>query len=71
MANSNALSAALTKLDGLKLIVNVEKFDHFEVLSKKTFWFADTLVLRDTRKRTKDELLEAYFQYRQTINLNT
>lgn len=61
MANSNALSAALTKLDGLKLIVNVEKFDHFEALSKKLFLVADTLVLRDTRKRTKDELLGGLF----------
>lgn len=57
MANSNALSAALTKEDGLKLIINVSSFNSFENLSKKLFLVADTLILRDLRKRTKEEML--------------
>jgi len=54
-ANSPALSAALTAQPGLSLIVNVSSFQSFEVLAKKLFLVADTLVLRDTRKWTKDE----------------
>lgn len=54
-ANTDALSAALTKDDGLKLIVNVESFESFEHLSKKLFLIADTLILRDTRKWTQEE----------------
>ena len=55
MSNSEALSAALTENDGYKIIVNVSSFNHFESLSKKLFLLADTLVLRDTRKWTKEE----------------
>ncbi|MBK7370962.1 MAG: hypothetical protein IPJ09_05900 [Saprospiraceae bacterium] len=55
MANNNALSAALTKHDGLKLIVNVSSFEQFEKLSKKLFLVADTLVVRDTRKWVPEE----------------
>lgn len=54
-ANSAALSAALTAQPGLNLIVNVSSFQSFEVLAKKLFLVADTLVLRDTRKWTQDE----------------
>lgn len=54
-ANSEALSAALTAQPGLSLIVNVSSFQSFEVLAKKLFLVADTLVLRDTRKWTQDE----------------
>ncbi|MBS1515223.1 MAG: hypothetical protein JSS63_09335 [Bacteroidetes bacterium] len=54
-ANSEALSAALTKDEGLKLILNVNNFQHFEQLSKKLFLVADTLILRDTRKWTPEE----------------
>lgn len=53
--NSEALSAALTAADGLKLIVNVDSFSGFEEQAKKLFLVADTLVLRDTRKFTQDE----------------
>ncbi len=55
-ANSNALSAALTKEDGLKLILNVSSFAAFEELSKKLFLIADTLILRDIRRWTPDEV---------------
>ncbi|MDP8218169.1 MAG: hypothetical protein P9M03_05535, partial [Candidatus Theseobacter exili] len=55
MSNSEALSAALTEKQGHNIIVNVSSFDHFEMLSKKLFLLADTLVLRDTRKWTKEE----------------
>jgi hypothetical protein len=54
-ANSEALSAALTKDDGLKLIINVQSFESFELLSKKLFLIADTLILRDTRQWTREE----------------
>jgi len=60
-SNSPALSAALTKQDGLKLIVNVSSFEHFEQLSKKLFLIADTLLLRDLRKRTKEEMIFGAF----------
>lgn len=60
-ANSNALSAALTKQDGLKLIVNISDFSEFENLSKKLFLVADTLILRDLRKRTEKEMLSGVF----------
>lgn len=61
MANSNALSAALTKQDGFKLIINVSSFQSFERISKKLFLVADTLVLRDLRKRTENEMLGGIF----------
>lgn len=54
-ANSPALSAALTSAEGLTLIVNIDSFAGFEHLAKKLFLVADTLVLRDTRKWTKEE----------------
>jgi len=54
-ANTNALSAALTENQGHNIIVNVSSFDHFELLSKKLFLLADTLILRDIRKWTKEE----------------
>jgi hypothetical protein len=55
-ANSLSLSAALSKAEGLNLIINVSSFESFESLSKKLYLVADTLILRDTRKWTKDEL---------------
>lgn len=55
-SNSPALSAALTAQTGLSLLVNVSNFHHFESLAKKLFLIADTLILRDTRKWTVDEL---------------
>jgi len=54
-ANSNALSAALTGNQGHNIIVNVSSFDNFEMLSKRLFLLADTLILRDLRKWTKEE----------------
>ena len=54
-ANAEPLSAALTQAPGLSLILNVSTFDSFERLSKKLFLVADTLILRDTRKWTKEE----------------
>jgi hypothetical protein len=55
-SNSEALSAALTAQSGVSLIVNVSSFQSFEGLAKKLFLVADTLVLRDTRKWTQEEL---------------
>ncbi len=55
-SNSEALSAALTAQPGLSLLVNVSNFHHFESLAKKLFLVADTLILRDTRKFTLDEV---------------
>src|SRR5947208_2840717 len=55
-SNSEALSAALTVQSGVSLIVNVSNFQYFESLAKKLFLVADTLVLRDTRKWTQEEL---------------
>ncbi len=52
MNNSNALSAALLNDKGYKVFVNISDFTRFEVLSKKLFLFADTIVLRDTRNLT-------------------
>src|ERR1700693_4676832 len=54
-ANRPATSAALASQPGLNLIMNVSSFAAFEQLSKKAFLIADTLVLRDTRKWTKEE----------------
>lgn len=54
-SNSEALSAALTAQSGVTLIVNVSSFQSFESLAKKLFLVADTLVLRDTRKWSKEE----------------
>jgi hypothetical protein len=56
LSNSEALSAALTAQTGVSLIVNVSSFQSFESLAKKLFLIADTLVLRDTRKWTQEEL---------------
>ncbi|WP_346859509.1 hypothetical protein [uncultured Draconibacterium sp.] len=53
--NFLALSCALKYSDGIKLLLNVENFKDFEKYSKKLFLFADTLVLRDIKKRTQDE----------------
>jgi hypothetical protein len=55
-SNSEALSAALTAQSGVTLIVNVSNFQSFESLAKKLFLVADTLVLRDTRKLSKEEM---------------
>lgn len=49
LANSEALSAALTAQSGISLILNVQSFDAFEVLARRLFLIADTLILRDTR----------------------
>ena len=53
-ANSEALSAALTAQGGLNFILNVRSFKNFEVLAKRLFLVADTLVLRDTRDWASD-----------------
>ena len=39
----------------MTLIVNVSNFQSFESLAKKLFLVADALVLRDTRKWSKEE----------------
>lgn len=57
-ANSDALSAALVNDDGYKVMVNISDFNRFEVLSKKLFLLSDTIVLRDTRDWTSDNLQE-------------
>ena len=49
LANSEALSAALTAHEGINLILNVRSFSDFELLAKRLFLLADTLILRDTR----------------------
>jgi len=54
-ANTGPLSAALTAQSGVTLMVNVSSFQSFERLAKKLFLVSDTLVLRDTRRLTKDE----------------
>ena len=53
-ANSNALSAALTAHTGVNLILNVSSFSDFELLAKRLFLVADTLILRDTRDWATD-----------------
>jgi hypothetical protein len=53
-ANSEALSAALTAHRGLNFILNVRSFSNFELLAKRLFLVADTLVLRDTRDWASD-----------------
>lgn len=55
LANSEALSAALTAHPGINLILNVHSFSNFEILSKKLFLLADTLILRDTRNWAVDK----------------
>lgn len=55
-SNSEALSAALTAQPGLSLLVNVSNFHYFESLAKKLFLMADTLILRDARKWTAEEM---------------
>jgi hypothetical protein len=40
----------------VNLIVNVSSFQSFESLAKKLFLVSDTLVLRDARKWTQEEL---------------
>lgn len=49
LANSEALSAAITAHPGTNLILNVKSFNAFETLAKRLFLMADTLILRDTR----------------------
>ncbi len=53
-ANGEALSAALTADRGLNFILNVRSFNNFEMLAKRLFLVADTLVLRDTRDWASD-----------------
>lgn len=53
--NSEALSAALTAHKGLNLILNVNSFANFELLAKRLFLIADTLILRDVRDWAKDK----------------
>ncbi|NKA76081.1 hypothetical protein GO285_05045 [Ralstonia solanacearum] len=53
-ANSEALSAALTAHHGMNFILNVNSFRNFEVLAKRLFLVADTLILRDTRDWAAD-----------------
>lgn len=52
--NSEALSAALTAHKGLNFILNVSSFSNFELLTKRLFLVADTLILRDTRDWASD-----------------
>lgn len=59
--NSPALAATLEKEKGVKLLVNIDNFNHFEVISKKLFLLADTIVLRDNRKYTNDERLNGFY----------
>lgn len=54
LANSEALSAALSNRDGLNLIINVRSFQKFESLCKRLFLLADTLILRDPRNWNTD-----------------
>ena len=54
LANSEALSAALSSHKGINLIINVTSFEKFENLSKRLFLLADTLILRDTRDWEND-----------------
>jgi hypothetical protein len=54
LANSEALSAALTAHAGVNLILNVDSFTNFEALAKRLFLVADTLILRDTRTWAAD-----------------
>lgn len=49
------LSCALKNSDGFKLLLNVENFNDFEKYCKKLFLFADILVLRDIKRRKKEE----------------
>lgn len=49
-ANGVALSAALTAHRGLNFILDVKSFSGFEVLAKRLFLAADTLILRDMRE---------------------
>lgn len=55
LANSEALSAALTAHQGINLILNVRSFSNFELLAKRLFLLADTLLLRDTRDWASDK----------------
>jgi hypothetical protein len=55
LANSEALSAALTDHKGINLILNVRSFANFELLAKRLFLLADTLILRDTRDWASDK----------------
>lgn len=55
-ANSEALSASLGAQPGMKLILNVRSFSNFEVLAKRLFLVADTLILRDTRDWAVDKV---------------
>lgn len=55
LANSEALSAALTVQPGINLILNVSSFRSFEALTKRLFLLADTLLLRDTRDWAADK----------------
>ena len=55
LANSEALSAALTAHEGINLILNVRSFANFESLAKRLFLLADTLILRDTRDWASDK----------------
>ena len=63
MANTDALSAAILKEEGYKIIINVSNFNHFEQLSKKLFLLADVIILRDTRNWTSDQLQEMSVPY--------
>lgn len=53
-ANSEVLSAALTAHPGLNFILNVSSFSNFEMIAKRLFLVADTLILRDTRDWASD-----------------
>ncbi len=55
MANSAALSAALSAHPGINLILNVRSFQNFESLAKRLFLLADTLILRDTRDWARED----------------
>ena len=55
LANSEALSAALTAQRGINMILNVRSFSNFESLAKRLFLVADTLILRDARDWASDK----------------
>ena len=49
------LADAIQKEPGLKLIIDVTSFESLERYSKKLFLFSDTIIVRDTIKRTHTE----------------
>ncbi len=56
MQNSVPLSAALQEDTGIKLMINISNFERMEYAINKLFLIADTIVIRDTRKRDEKEI---------------